>query len=997
MNNTSVHPWKITIARIALVLSIALLVSIVGFGPSSAWADPAFTATKTAQVINGVSGEGTADSPIPVNIGDQIEYTITVTHPAIPEPNPKYDVLFVLDWSLSMNAGYDGGQAGTSTSNDWWAARNRAKSTLTTLSQQIFTDYPGSRIALMGLNANDRNTAKTGNTYIQVNTDFVGPDQYSSVIQNAFTQYPAQTFDDISVFMQAGIDKLHGENNQYGGLTAWGTTAPTSWTQGRTDQTRIPVMVVISDFEIGMGNFGSSATGPTTGGNWATVTAQATRFKSLFSNGILLAVRADSQENTNFYKGIFATPAHDAKMNESFITAGGTTNGQNNWGWVKFEANQTQAYQDSLLYNLIKAKAPPPPFAVTVTDLLPEGLQYLSSTPAGTSTVVGGRAQVVWTTWDRPAGTFVYKVRAKVGEYGTFVNTATVAVATMGSVTTNPTYHKATNYSTLTATKTAKVNGGATANGTAANPIAVTDGDIIDYTITVKRPTPTTATPRYDVLFVLDWSASMNAGYNTGQNNTAGNDPLSARNRAKATIKAVSEQIFQDYPDSRVALMGFSAGTRNSMQMSETHIQADTDFLDSAHWNNGVPFETAFASPRTPSYDYDDISVFMRAANFKLNGTAQAFGTGAVTGGTVPKQTVVARTDKTRIPIMIVISDFEIGMSSFPTPQTAAGAWSTVNSQAISSTGFKGLFSQGILLAVRTDTNQNTITYPAFSSAEHDAHMNASFTSVDPTTYEDHYGWIKFEKDQTQEYQNTLLYNLLKSKAGPSAIFPTTTTDLLPAGLQYVSSNLGGTKTTVDGRDQVVWTNPNLPVGNTVYTVKAKVVDPGTYVNTATVVDRDGSATTNATYHDYPPPITEMTLHIRQIVINRSGSTPELPTMGYMTLSNAGIVRNITTNSGIDGGPPTDFTQYLVTTSLDDSIFLITDIVPQYYSYAGYNATTTDVPHDPVARLIGSIGLDFDDGHEYWVTVYISPQSVPADYSWDVRTNDFGTIAGPVN
>jgi hypothetical protein len=564
------------------------LVSLVCFGTSSAWADPTLTASKTAQVIGGASGDGTATNPIPVNIGDVIEYTVSVTRPVIPVPTPSYDVLFVLDWSRSLNAGYDDGQTGTATSDDAWSARRRAESTVRTLSQQIFAAYPGSRIALMGFNSNDRNTSQKGDTYIQVDTNFVGPSDYVSVIQNAYASYPYLTFDDISVFMQAGVDKLRGAAVTYGGNASKYSTepaAPAVTIKPRTDKTRIPVMVVISDFEIGMGNFGVN---PVTGGSWSTVTQSATNFKTEFPHGILLAARADSQENTVYNAGIFATPTHDARMagTFSYVAPGDTVN---SWGWVKFEKNQTQAYQDSLLFNLIKAKAPPPSYPSTVTELLPAGLQYVSSQPGGTRTTVTGRDRVVWTNTDLPAGNIVYKVRARVTDYGLFVNTATVAVGGLGSVTTNPTYHKAT------------------------------------------------------------------------------------------------------------------------------------------------------------------------------------------------------------------------------------------------------------------------------------------------------------------------------------------------------------------------------------------------------------------------PPPTVMTLHIRQIVINRTTSIPELPPMGYMTLSNAGVVRNVTTNSGVDAGIPTDFTQYIVTTAISDPIFVVVDILPQYYSYEGYVDTTTEVTHNPAVRLTGTIGLDFTDEHDYWVTVYISPRHVPGDYAWDFATNDFGKIVGTSN
>ncbi|MDR0347298.1 MAG: hypothetical protein LBH56_02875, partial [Coriobacteriales bacterium] len=108
--------------------------------------------------------------------------------------------------------------------------------------------------------------------------------------------------------------------------------------------------------------------------------------------------------------------------------------------------------------------------------------------------------------------------------------------------------------STPTISKTAEVlDRGIKGAGSAASPIKVKVGEKIKYTITVDTNTPLPPRPRYDVLFVLDWSASMNAAYGRKQTpeEIAGGYTASARVLAKQTIESLSRRIFDEYPDSR--------------------------------------------------------------------------------------------------------------------------------------------------------------------------------------------------------------------------------------------------------------------------------------------------------------------------------------------------------------------------------------------------------------------------------------------------------------
>jgi hypothetical protein len=118
-----------------------------------------------------------------------------------------------------------------------------------------------------------------------------------------------------------------------------------------------------------------------------------------------------------------------------------------------------------------------------------------------------------------------------------------------------------------------------------------------------------------------------------------------------------------------------------------------------------------------------------------------------------------------------------------------------------------------------------------------------------------------------------------------------------------------------------------------------------------------------------------------------------------MQLDNTGVSRNITTESGAHGVGTTPFTDYRLTPdplTPNNLFYRVTDIVPQYYEYAGYVATTTDVAHDPKDLQTNLLILDYGVNAEYWVTMYIRPKATnPGDYTWDFRTNEFGKIYGP--
>jgi hypothetical protein len=423
------------------LLAMALLVpTIVLEVPMAQAAVP--TVTKTAQVVGGPAGEGTAQNPIPVKIGDTINYTIRVNNPN----KVTYDFLFVLDYSESMLAGYEDDEYSGGVENSF-AAIARGKKTIFKATDKIFANYPGSRIAYMGMNANYPHSNDPRNTYVQVNTNFLDSGSITS-LKNAYASSPSFRFDNPGIFINAAKVKFYGKDNgettaSFGGAEAalpGGKAVPTVTVRKRTDTTRIPVLIIVSDFQVGMGKVPDIPGG---GGNFARLITEAGKFITTKDGNILLAARADSLDSRN--KKIYGTPEHDAKMDTLFKDRGGMSDGKPRWGWVKYTKGMNQDTMDNKLIDLIQEKVPQSSTA-TISDKLPAGLEYVSSDRNGKMTRDENGVETV--TWDlaslKEGSDNVFTVTAKVKDYGTFVNDAQVKITGENEAVSNKTYHEAT-------------------------------------------------------------------------------------------------------------------------------------------------------------------------------------------------------------------------------------------------------------------------------------------------------------------------------------------------------------------------------------------------------------------------------------------------------------------------------------------------------------------------------------------------------------------------
>ena len=417
---------------IALVVAV---VFVIGMMPLHLAAKAAlneasgFSISKTARVNGGDEKTGSAADPIIVHKGDNIEYILSLTAPVPSEIPVRYDVVFVLDWSNSMNQSYDLIPGSN--------ARIMAKDTILAISEYIFTEYPDSRISVMGLNAYENNTMDMDKLYLEVDTPFVGKDEYISIIQNAYPSYPGYMTkyaeDTNMLFLRAAVDKLAGNETTYGGFKFGSTNVPlrTVNIRSENDMQRIPLIIQISDFQM-------TSYDTTKDQNWALMNQEITRLRTLLPEAVFLAVRTDHYANDNYNKAI-----DDYYMNK-FILIGGTRNGSANtkWGWIKFTGTQTM---DADLEGLLQTKAPPKARTdAIITDTLPAGIvprgRNLTEmgercTPGAAVSAIGAgddlRYVLTWNYEYIPEGGSVFRVETivtSVGASDLLINKATADI-----------------------------------------------------------------------------------------------------------------------------------------------------------------------------------------------------------------------------------------------------------------------------------------------------------------------------------------------------------------------------------------------------------------------------------------------------------------------------------------------------------------------------------------------------------------------------------------
>ena len=224
-----------------------------------------------------------------------------------------------------------------------------------------------------------------------------------------------------------------------------------------------------------------------------------------------------------------------------------------------------------------------------------------------------------------------------------------------------------------------------------------------------------------------------------------------------------------------------------------------------------------------------------------------------------------------------------------------------------------------------------------------------------------------------------------------------TITDCLPEGLTITGHDDGGADDYdwEPGDRTVTWTWDVMPVGTTTVRVRVEVTEARElYKNQAFfTIEDEPPVPTNFTYHTCQ---MELILHIRQVVLSPLSGLPR-PVMGYYTLSNEGNTLPLTSDSVTLGHPFTDYTLI----PGDVKLYMLADVVPQYYEFAGHIQNDGDDPIDhrpevPGATIDltanGEIELDYDETGEIWITLYITPKGSPGNHQTGVESNKFGKV-----
>jgi hypothetical protein len=536
--------------------------------------------------------------------------------------------------------------------------------------------------------------------------------------------------------------------------------------------------------------------------------------------------------------------------------------------------------------------------------------------------------------------------------------------------------------------KDAYINGSDTAqNGEKDSPVQVRFGDQLKYQVTVNNeesPKPII----YDMVFALDWSNSMTAGYL----NTTGDPPVIARLWAKQLILDMSKFVLDTYPGSRICVMGMNSPKNNAVQVNKDgtfqpqsydnlYIQVDSGWVsDTAGYTAAI--KNAFTV--APKNTNDDNPLFLQAAIDKEN----------------------SRTDEekaTHIPVIMVISDFM--MKQKETNSNAADYWA--DCMDVVAEEYNSEYPNGILLDVRTDHSQ--MIPLGYNGSIYNGYMNTLINIGGGR-----WGWMAvgnpsfpgYNADVNTDYTvaTPALKRLLLEKAPLAPGNVDTVTDVVPEGLIVDEESISDGGTYDADTRTITWDLSSQPVGLLQLTFNTTVNGANEFDNTANVVYVDGTGkNTNTTYHH----CDQYVLHIRQVMLPGDGqnSIPDdlsLPAMGYMQIKgylspDLNLViqtLNITAVSEADGSPQ-HFTDYTLNSD-GQNVFSVTDIVPQYFHYVGYELTPDiNIPHSSDTMNSGTnIMLDYSGSQpEYWLTIYLCPNTeTPGPNEVAQATNQFGIV-----
>ena len=1021
---------------------------------------------------------GSSGSRVPLGRGDTLKYTIDVDNPNPHWAGTAYDIIYAIDWSDSM-----GNNSSVSPSNANY--REIAKGVALDFSSRIFTLYPNSRVALMGMNMPSvhNNSGNPALLNLQVDTRFCDASDYSSIITTAYPSSFDYGGDDNPLFLAAAIEKQMGRFTGYGGGTPSAlvppveviTPVPSTNVVARLDESRIPVIIQVSDWQL---NFGTPST------NWTRLQTEMSRFINPApgfgrDDGVFIGVGFKPNGD----------PDYDTNLStlEGYTQSIGGPDGKGGYKWGVIDTKDDVVNSSSaqaanitavaeLLWTEFKELAPLDPGSATLTDTLPPGLEtptngsgvtvtvngvVVSSPDVDVDVTVDSNGQYVVTVefYEFPSGTISVDIICTVAsgdlDEHELDNTAHVEYTFEGvtdDFDTNTTYHEIPTYTVTTrwveynttppsaselgkTDVTKKVIRGNT-HYVPAGP-APADNYLDDITYT--KPSDISRTYEYYGYTTSTDGGTTYSAVTPGAPPTAGftiNSDLIIVLYFKTTY-TITEKFHWDPPPYTPP---FEVWPNLTGEATHTVESGDTWTPSTDHgtfagigagpfstpqprWISGYLF-TWITTPTPPGQAYKKDSDTNPHVNWATDGLTNIQG----------DRTVIYPYERSNFTAFQVTEEFRKientaqliaadtvtpvpGGNDFSTAVTNFNAKVTAPNERYVYVGYEidggtRVFDNPPAPLLTYVTGNHTITYLYAVLASKNALVYYEGTNPDPAG--ERTGTINVPviarpgdpavPTADDEIEYFIYLDIPAGMQDPNETI--TVVDELPKGLQYLSSDPASPPASVatdpgTQRTTVTWTVPAdraAPI-----TVRVQVVErppPTTaFVNQALITLNDRphipEFPTNPTFHSNILPGDRM-LHIRQIILARNPATPysALPPVGFFEMSNNGHMTSLLSTSGLLLGAIVPFTIYTLPDSADP-VYLLKNIVPQFYEWKDYELTHDPLVHDRTPsrlRTNRSISISYLDEREYWLTVYLTPRPLTGQHSWDFRTNMVGTI-----
>ncbi|MDI6050572.1 hypothetical protein QLS31_12090, partial [Flavobacterium sp. XS2P24] len=511
---------------------------------------------------------------------------------------------------------------------------------------------------------------------------------------------------------------------------------------------------------------------------------------------------------------------------------------QSNVGITKTSSSATPNVGDNVTFTLTANNAgPSAATGVSVTDLLPAGYTYVSST---TATGIYTSGTGVWAIGSLANGaSATLSIVATVNATGSYANTATIAANEVDSTPGN-------NASTSTPVPVPQSNVSIAKTVDNAMPNV---GDTVTFTLTASNAGPSAATG-VNVTDLLPSGYTFVSATTAAGTYTSGTGVWSIGSLANGASATLSITATVNATGSYANMATISAN------------EADPAPGNNTSTSTPVPVPQANVSvSKTVNNTTPNVG-----DNVTFTLTASNAGSSASTGVTV--------NDLLPLGYTYVSSTTATGTYTSGTGVWVIGSLSNGSSATLSITATVNA----------TGSYANTATISA-NEADPTPGNNTS-TSTPVPVPQSNVGITKTSSSATPNVGDNVTFTLTANNAGPSAATGVSVTDLLPAGYTYVSST---TATGIYTSGTGVWAIGSLANGaSATLSIVATVNATGSYANTATIAANEVDSTPgNNASTSTPVPVPQSNVSIAKTVDNAMPNVGDTVTF-TLTASNAG-------------------------------------------------------------------------------------------------------------